>query len=134
MNTNLVVVAGHLTRDPELKALPSGSSVTSFSIATNRRFKDRDGNQQENTEFHNIVVFGAQAEACAKYLVKGQVASVIGRLQTRNWDKDGVKHYRTEIVANNVEFGAKPAGSSTQKPNDEVQYDEPSDEPADDIF
>lgn len=108
MYLNKAMVYGNLTRDPEMKALPSGSNVTSMSLATNRRYTDRDGKLQEEVEYHNVVVFGKQAESCAKYLTKGSGAYVEGRLQTRSWDKDGVKMYRTEIVADTVQFGAKP--------------------------
>lgn len=123
-NINTVTVEGNLTRDPEMKALPSGSNVTNMSIATNRRYKDRDDKLQEEVEYHNIVVFGKQAESVAKYLTKGSSALVHGRLQTRSWDKDGVKMYRTEIVANDVTFGAKPQESKI--PNTSVDY--PADE------
>lgn len=107
MYLNKVFIAGNLTRDPELRSLPSGAGVCSFGIATNRVYKDKDGNRQEATEFHNIVVFGRQAETSAQYLKKGQQVLVEGRLQTRSWDKDGQKQYRTEIVADRVQFGAK---------------------------
>ena len=107
MNCNKAIVAGNLTRDPELKALPSGANVTNFSIATNRTYNDAEGNPQEQAEFHEIVVFGKQAENCAKYLTKGSLALVEGRLQTRSWDKDGVTMKRTEIVADSVQFGPK---------------------------
>lgn len=107
MNLNSVTIAGRLTKNPELKALPSGQNVCNFSLATSKTYKDKDGNQQESTEYHNIVVFGKQAENCAKYLLKGQLALVEGELSTRSWEKDGTKHYRTEIVAQRVQFGPK---------------------------
>lgn len=107
MYLNKAMVYGNLTRDPELKALPSGINVCSMSIATNRVYKDRDGNKQENVDYHNVVVFGTQAENSAKYLSKGNGVYVEGRLQTRSWDKDGQKQYRTEIVADRVQFGPK---------------------------
>jgi single-strand DNA-binding protein len=110
MYLNKAMIFGNLTRDPELKALPSGMNVCSFSLATNRVYNDRDGNRQENTDYHNITVFGKQAENCAKYLNKGNSAYVEGRLQTRSWEKDGVKHYRTEIIADRVQFGPKSSG------------------------
>ena len=106
-NLNKVMVEGNLTRDPEMKALPSGDNVTNFSVATNRVYNDRDGNKQEEVEYHNIVVFGKQADNVAKYLTKGSGAYVEGRLQTRSWDKDGVKMFRTEVVADRVQFGSK---------------------------
>lgn len=111
MNLNIVIVAGRLTRDPELKALPSGSNVCNMSLATNRTYQDANGERQEAAEFHEIVVFGKQAEATAKYLSKGNFALVEGRLQTRSWEKDGQKHYRTEIVADRVQFGPKEGQS-----------------------
>ena len=111
MYINKAMVFGNLTRDPELKSLPSGMQVCSFSIATNRVYKDRDGNKQEQADYHNVVVFGRQAETSAQYLKKGSSAYIEGRLQTRSWDKDGQKQYRTEIVADRVQFGPRPGGS-----------------------
>ena len=113
MYLNSAMVYGNLTRDPEMKALPSGQSVTSMSLATNRTYKDKDGKQQEEVEYHNVVVWGKQAESCAKYLTKGSGVLVEGRLQTRNWEKDGVKQYRTEIVAERVQFGVKNTKTET---------------------
>lgn len=113
VNLNKVMVMGNLVKDPEMKALPSGQNVTSMSIATNRTWNDKDGKKQEATEYHNVVVFGKQAENCAKYLTKGSGAYVEGRLQTRSWEKDGAKQYRTEIVAETVQFGAKPSQTAT---------------------
>ena len=114
MYINKAMVFGNLTRDPELRALPSGAAVCSFSIATNRTYKKADGAKQEEVEFHNIVVFGRQAETCAQYLRKGSTAYVEGRIKTRNWEKDGVKHYKTEINAYTVQFG--PRSGSTSSP------------------
>ena len=112
MYVNKVFIIGNLTRDPEAKALPSGMQVTQFSVATNRVFKDKNGAKQEATDYHNIVVFGRQAETCAQYLKKGQTAFVEGRLQTRSWDdKDGKKQYRTEVLAERVQFGPKAGGA-----------------------
>lgn len=108
MYLNKAMVYGNLTRDPELKTLPSGMTVCSFSIATNRVYKDRDGQRQEATDFHNIVVFGRQAETSAQYLKKGSSALIEGRLQTRSWEAEGgQKQYRTEIVADRVQFGPR---------------------------
>jgi len=85
--------------------------VTTFSLATNRVYNDKEGNRKEDTQFHNVVVFGRQAETTAQYLKKGSLALVEGRLQTRSWDADdGTKRYRTEVVADRVQFG--PKGSS----------------------
>jgi len=129
-NLNKVMVEGNLTRDPEMKALPSGDNVTSFSVATNRVYNDRDGNKQEEVEYHNIVVFGKQADNVAKYLTKGSGAYVEGRLQTRSWDKDGVKMYRTEVVADRVQFGAKGENAAEAAPK--VDTETPPEEAIDD--
>jgi len=111
MYLNKAMIYGNLTRDPELKALPNGMNVCSMSLATNRVYKDRDGVRQENTDYHNVVVFGVQAENSAKYLTKGNGVYVEGRLQTRSWEKDGQKQYRTEVVADRVQFGPKNGGA-----------------------
>jgi single-strand DNA-binding protein len=110
MYINKAMIFGNLTRDPELKTLPSGMNVCSFSIATNRVYNDRDGKRQENTDYHNVAVFGRQAETSAQYLKKGSSAYVEGRLQTRSWETDGVKQYRTEIIAERVQFGPRTGG------------------------
>ncbi len=116
MYLNKALIVGNLTRDPELKALPSGAKVTSFSLAPNRVWTDQSGQKKEMTDYHNIVVFGRQAETSAQYLVKGQSVLVEGRIQTRSWDgQDGKKNYRTEIVADRVQFGSK-GGQGTGVP------------------
>ena len=112
MYLNKAFIAGNLTRDPELRALPSGAHVATFSVATNRVWYNQEKQKQEATEYHNIVVFGRQAETSAQYLKKGSGVLVEGRLQTRSWEKDGNKHYRTEIVADRVQFGARAGGGS----------------------
>ncbi|MDB5244806.1 MAG: single-strand binding protein single-strand DNA-binding protein [Parcubacteria group bacterium] len=111
MYLNKVTLYGNLTRDPELKALPSGSNVASFGIATNRSYKDKNGAKQESTEFHNLVAFGRTAEVIAQYVKKGRPLFIEGRLQTRSWDdkETGKKNYRTEIVVENFQFGADGA-------------------------
>jgi len=113
MYLNKAMIFGNLTRDPEMKALPSGMQVCSFSLATNRVYNDRDGKRQEIADYHNVVVFGKQAENCAKYLTKGSSAYVEGRMQTRSWDKDGVKQYRTEVIADRVQFGPRGGSAPT---------------------
>jgi single-strand DNA-binding protein len=118
MYINKAILIGNLTRDPEKKMLPNGTAVTSLSLATNRVWKDRDGKKQESTDYHNVVVFGRPAETAAQYLKKGQSAYVEGRIQTRSWDdKDGSKKYRTEIVADTVQFGAKSGGDNSSFSN-----------------
>lgn len=136
MYLNKAFIFGNLTRDPEVRSLPSGVQVTSFSLATNRVWKDQNGAKQESTEFHNIVVFGRQAETSAQYLKKGSSALIEGRIQTRSWEADGQKKYRTEIVADRVQFGPRTGGQApsadTSKPKakkeelDTIEY--PDDE------
>lgn len=112
MYINKAFLFGNLTRDPELRSLPSGGQVASFGLATNRVFKKADGSKQEATEFHNIVVFGRQADTAAQYLKKGSSVFVEGRIQTRSWDSpEKGKQYRTEIVAERVQFGPRSGGA-----------------------
>ncbi len=114
MYLNKAIIIGNLTRDPELKSLPSGIKVCSFSLATNRVWKDKNGARQESSDYHNVVVFGRQAETVAQYMKKGSSMLVEGRIQTRSWDdkNSGEKKYRTEIVADRTQFGPK-GGAST---------------------
>lgn len=117
MYLNKVFIIGNLTRDPELKALPSGINVASFSVATNRVYKDKNGAKQENTDFHNVVVFGRQADTVSAYLKKGSMAYVEGRLTTRSWDgPDGKKNYRTEIIADTIQFGPRGGNQGYSAP------------------
>lgn len=114
MYLNKAIIIGNITRDPEVRALPGGSKVCTFNIATNRVWKDKNGAKQESVEYHNVVVFGRAAETSGQYLKKGSNVLVEGRLQTRSWDAaDGQKKYRTEIVADTVQFGSRPAGGSS---------------------
>ena len=133
MYINKAILFGNLTRDPELKALPTGMNVANFSIATNRVFKDKDGNKQEQADFHNIVVFGRQADLVAQYLKKGSTAFIEGRMQTRSWDDktSGEKKYRSEVVADYIQFGPKGSGASggsagSYAPSGEAPADESS--------
>ncbi|MEI7809970.1 MAG: single-stranded DNA-binding protein [bacterium] len=114
MYLNKAIVIGNLTRDPELRSLPSGIKVCTFSLATNRVWKDKNGAKQESADYHNIVVFGRQAETVAQYMKKGNSMLVEGRMQTRSWDDktNGEKKYRTEIVADRTQFGPKGTGSA----------------------
>ena len=115
MYLNKVFLYGNLTRDPEVRALPSGQQVASFALATNRSYKDKNGAKQEAVEFHNIVAFGKQAEVIAQYLKKGRPIFVEGRIQNRSWDDktSGEKKYRTEVVIENFQFGpSAPGGAS----------------------
>jgi single-strand DNA-binding protein len=137
MYLNKAFLYGNLTRDPELKALPSGIKVVSFGLATNRTWKDKNGVKQESTTFHNIVSFGKQAEVMAQYLKKGNGVFIEGRIETRSWDdkNDGSKKYRTEIIVDNFQFGPSSGGSrdssksasepevkSKSEPMDTIEY------------
>lgn len=119
MYLNKVFIFGNITRDPELRSLPSGNKVASMGVATNRVWKDQNGQKQETTEFHNVVVFGRQADTVSQYLKKGGSVFIEGRIQTRSWDKDGEKKYRTEIVADRVQFGPRGAGGASSGGNEE---------------
>lgn len=133
MYLNKVFLYGNLTRDPELKALPGGSQVANFGLATNRSFKDKNGQRQEATEFHNIVAFGRTAEVIAQYVKKGRPLFVEGRITTRSWDdkETGKKNYRTEIIIENFQFGADGGkGSGAGSGNHEAQS-APSEETGD---
>lgn len=130
MYLNKALIIGNLTRDPELKALPSGIKVCSFSVATNRVWKDQNGARQEAADYHNIVVFGRQAETVAQYMKKGSQVMIEGRMQTRSWDDatTGTKKYRTEVVADRVQFGstgnaprAQAPGQATPKSNEQEE-------------
>lgn len=117
MQLNKVTLIGNITKDIELKSLPSGIKVASFGLATNRTWKDKDGNKQEQAEFHNIIAFGKQAEVIAQYCSKGDQLFIEGRIQTRSWDKeDGTKAYKTEIVLESFQFGNKIEKKETQTP------------------
>ncbi len=111
MNLNKAFLFGNLTRDPELRSLPSGTKVVSFGHATNRQWKDKDGVKKDDTTFHNIVAFGKPAELIAQYMKKGRPLFVEGRIANRSWDdKDGTKKYRSEVIVENFQFG--PGGGA----------------------
>jgi len=130
---NRATLIGNLTRDPELKQIPSGQTVATFSIATNRTWKSADGTKQEASEFHNIVAWGKLAEICGQFLNKGRKVYIEGRLQTRDWEgQDGVKRYRTEVIAENMIIldkvgGERPSASSAfTPPAPQISQDDPS--------
>jgi single-strand DNA-binding protein len=116
MSVNKAILLGHVGRDPELRSLPSGGAVANFSLATSRRWKDKSGEKQEQTEWHQIVAFGRTAEVVGQYVHKGSKLYVEGRIQTRSWDdkQSGEKKYRTEIVADNVTFLGDPTGERAE--------------------
>ena len=110
---NKVILVGNLGRDPEVRSTPSGQSVAEFSLATSRKWKDRDGNRQEQTEWHRVVCWGRQAEVAGQYLTKGKQIYVEGRIQTSSWDdkQSGEKRYKTEIICDNFQMlGRKDEG------------------------
>jgi single-strand DNA-binding protein len=110
-SVNKVILLGNLGANPELKYLPSGQPVCEMRIATTAVFRDRNEQQQERTEWHRVVVYGKQAENCAKYLQKGRQVFLEGRIQTRSWDdKEGKKQYMTEVVANQIVFVGSGGG------------------------
>lgn len=111
MNLNKVFILGRLTADPQLRATAGGNQVASFSLATNRVWNDKSGARKESTEFHNIVVWGKQAEVASRFLTKGSLALIEGRMQTRDWvGKDGQKRRITEIICEKMQLGPKPVG------------------------
>lgn len=112
MNLNKAIIIGNLTQNPEVRKTPNGQSVANFGVATNRVWTNQQGVKQEQAEFHNIVAFGRLADIVGQYLAKGRLCMVEGRLQTRNWtDNSGVKHWKTEIIAENIQLGPKGAGT-----------------------
>lgn len=130
MYLNKIFLYGNLTRDPELKALPSGSQVVEFGVATNRTYKDKDGAKKEEVDFHNIVSFGRTAEVIAQYMKKGRPIFIEGRIRTRSWEaKDGTgKRYKTEIVLENFQFGpsAAPRNGTEQERGSDTEQKSPS--------
>jgi len=136
MYINKATILGNLTRDPEVKSIPTGTKVATFSLATNRSWKDANGARKDASEYHNVVAFGRQAELIGQYAKKGSSLFVEGRLQTRSWDdSSGQKKYRTEIILENFQFGpkpqsggmaemsAKPAQKETSSPDNDDSFD-----------
>ncbi|MFA5020968.1 MAG: single-stranded DNA-binding protein [Patescibacteria group bacterium] len=112
MNLNKAIIIGNLAKDPEVRKTPTGQSVANFAVATNRVWTNQQGAKQEQVEFHNVVAFGRLADIVGQYLAKGRLCMVEGRIQTRNWtDNAGVKHWKTEIIAENIQLGPKNAAS-----------------------
>lgn len=115
MNFNKAIILGRVTNQPEMRSLPSGQNVTSFGIATNRVWKDAQGNKKEDTQFHNVVLFGKLADTAGKYIQKGSLILVEGRIQYRSWEgQDGQKRFRTEIVGENMQLGPRAMGGGAQ--------------------
>lgn len=115
MNLNKAFVLGNVTRDPEVRAMPSGQQVTSFGIATNRFYTDSAGQKKQDVEFHNIVCFGKLADISSRYLTKGSLVLIEGRIKTRNWQNSaGIKQYKTEIIADSLQLGPRSAGPGSK--------------------
>jgi len=131
MDLNKATLIGNITRDPETRTTPSGTSVASFSIATNFVWKDSAGQMQKKAEFHNIVAWRKLAEICTQYLKKGAKVYIEGRLQTKDWiGQDGVKRYRTEIVADNmIMLDRVNSNNSTVNTNYQSPQNTPENEP-----
>ncbi|HCU48209.1 TPA: single-stranded DNA-binding protein [Patescibacteria group bacterium] len=136
MNLNKAMIIGNVTRDPESRSTPDGTPVTSFSVATNMRWTDKAGQRQDRAEYHNIVAWRKLADICTQYLKKGSKVYIEGRLQTRSWDdQQGQKHWRTEIIAENMimldKAGSAAANNSApaepvtpQPPEEEINVEE----------
>lgn len=114
MNVNKVLLVGRLTRDPEMRTTATGQNVASLSLATNRFWKDKSGQRQDKTTFHNVILWGRLAEIAGQYLAKGQEAFIEGRIETRKYTaKDGTDRYVTEIIAENMQLGSKAQGGGS---------------------
>lgn len=132
MDLNKAIIIGRLTRDPEARTIPSGETVVTFSVATGFQWKDKEGNRQERTEYHNVVAWRKLAEIISQYLKKGSKVYIEGRLQTRSWDdQNGVKKYRTEIITDNmIMLDSKPQSTASQSSEKEGMTKIPSEGPA----
>lgn len=125
MNLNKVFIIGNLTRDVTLRTTPSGQSVADFGVATNRIWVNANGQKQQETEFHNIVVWGKMAELCSQYLSKGRLVFIEGRIRTRSWqDSNNQKRVRTEIIAERIQFGPRFTSSTELKTPLETETEE----------
>lgn len=121
---NKVILIGHLGKDPEVRYSPNGSAVANLTMATSEQFKDRDGNKQERTEWHRVVLFGRTAEIAGEYLRKGRMAYVEGRLQTRKWtDQSGQERYTTEVVGDRLQLLGGGGGGGTASAEDKGDFD-----------
>ena len=125
-SVNKVIVLGNLGKDPELRHLPNGDAVCNFSLATTESWKDKDGNKQDKTEWHNVVIFRKLAEIAGEYLKKGRPVYIEGRLQTRKWqDKEGKDRYTTEIVADQMQMlGSREEAKEVSKAPAPANFDD----------
>lgn len=133
---NKWVGIGRLTKDPEIKYLSSGGAVVNFSMATSEKWKDKNGEKQESTEYHNIVSFGKQAEIISEYLSKGSLVYIEGRLKTETYEKDGIKRYSTKIIVSDIKFLDTKKKEHHAEPdpreNNKADYGRPVEYPEDD--
>ena len=113
-SVNKVIILGRLGRDPEAKTAQSGTAICNLNVATSRRYKDKSGEKQEETEWHTVAVFGRQAEVAQQYLQKGSEVYIEGRLRTRSYEKDGIKRYSTEIICESLQLGARANAAPAQ--------------------
>ena len=128
-SVNSVFIVGHLGADPEVKHMQNNRAVCNLSVATSEQWKDKSGQKQEKTEWHRISVFGEQAESCGKYLAKGRLVAIQGKLQTRSYEKDGQKHYATDIIADRITFlGGGERGHRDTGPGDTGSQPGPADD------
>ena len=130
MNFNKVFILGNLTRDPELRNTPTGQSVASFGVATNRVWFDKNRQKQTEAEFHNVVAWGKLAEIASRYLSKGKLVFIEGRLKTRTWeDQSGQKKYKTEIIAEKMQMGPRGGAAGPVEGADAASPDAGLDQP-----
>ena len=133
---NKVILVGNLGTDPEVRYTANGGAVANLTIATSEQWTDKQsGQKQEKTEWHRVVMFGKLGEIAGEYLRKGSQAYIEGRLQTREWQKDGVKRYTTEIVASDMQMlGSRPAGDQSQSAPAQQTHNQPAAQPAHNDF
>lgn len=129
MNVNKVLIVGNVAADPEVRTTPSGQSVTSFRVATNRIWNDKEGQRQQKAEFHSVVAWRRLAEIAGQYLKKGSLVFIEGRLETRSWeDNTGTRKYRTEIIAENLQLGPRGAVQTDTPAPEKEKEEEPKEE------
>ena len=127
---NKVILIGHLGQDPEARTLDNGNTVVNFSLATSEKWKDKQGEQQQHTEWHKITLWGKLAEICASYLKKGHPVYLEGKLKTRSYEQDGIKKYSTEILANNMTMLGSQGNSQGQSVDTSAEYNQTQSSPS----
>lgn len=127
---NKVILIGHLGQDPEARTLDNGNTVVNFSLATSEKWKDKQGEQQQHTEWHKITIWGKLAEVAARYLKKGHAVYIEGKLKTRSYEQDGIKKYSTEILANNMTMLGSQGNSQGQSVDTSAEYNQTPSSPS----